>query len=146
MKMKIAAMAVVTVAMMAGCSASGGGHLQVTHADTSTVPSTSLAPAVLKVTAACAKFRSAAIVMFESGPTDPVALRRFGRAMRHLGRQLAGEVSGGPDRAIGNALALVGARALAIAAGHAPNGLIDAYHAVRRDAVKVEAACPSASQ
>jgi hypothetical protein len=146
MKMKMTAMAAITVALMAGCSAGGGGHPQVPHANTSTAPSLSPAPGGLSVTAACAKFRSATIVMLESGPTDPSALRRFGRAMRHLGGELAGEVPGGPDRALGNAFALVGVHALAIAAGHAPGGLIAAYRVVRRDAGKVEAACPGASQ
>jgi hypothetical protein len=146
MKMKMTAMAAITVALMAGCSASGGGHPQVPHASTSMVPSLSPAPGGLSVTAACAKFRSATIVMLESGPTDPAALRRFGRAMRHLGGELAGEVPGGPDRALGNAFALVGAHALAIAVGHAPRGLMPAYHVVQRDVAKVEAACPGASQ
>jgi hypothetical protein len=146
MKMKMTAMAAVTVALMAGCSASGGGHPQVPHANKSTVPSLSPTPGGLSVTAACAKFRSATIVMLESGPTDPAALKRFGRAVRHLGGELAGEVPGGPDRALGNAFALVGARARAIAAGHTPGGLIPAYRVVRRDAAKVEAACPAASQ
>jgi hypothetical protein len=146
MKIKMTAMAAVTVALMAGCSASGGDHPQVTHANTGTLPNVSPAPGGLSVTAACAKFRSATIDMLESGPTDPAALRRFGRAMRHLGGELAGEVSGGPDRALGNAFTLVGAHALAIAAGHTPKGLIAAYRVVKRDAAKVDAACPGASQ
>jgi hypothetical protein len=146
MKMKMIAMVAVTVALMAGCSASGGGHPQATHANTSTVPTLSPAPGGLGVTAACAKFRSATIVMLESGPTDPAALRRFGRAMRHVGGQLAGDVSGGPDRALGNAFAMVGMHALAIAAGHTPKGLIAAYRVVKRDAARVEAACAGTSQ
>ena len=146
MKMTMTAMAAVTVALMAGCSASGGGRPPVTHANTSTPANLSPAPGGLSVTAACAKFRSATIVMLESGPTDPAALRRFGREMRHLGGELAGEVSGGPDRALGNAFTLVGARALTIASGHAPKGLIAAYRVVKRDDAKVEAACRGASQ
>ena len=58
MKMKMTAMAAVTVALMAGCSAGGGGHPQVPHANTSMVPSLSPAPGGLSVTAVCAKFRS----------------------------------------------------------------------------------------
>jgi hypothetical protein len=146
-KMKMTATAAVAVALMAGCSASGGGHPQVTHANTSTLPpNLSPAPGGLSVKAACARFRSATIVMLESGPTDPAALRRFGRTTRHLGGELAGEVSGGPDRALGNAFTLVGAHALTIAAGHTPKGLIAAYRVVKRDAAKVDAACSGASQ
>jgi hypothetical protein len=145
MKMKMTVMAAVTVALMAGCSAGGGGHPQVPHANTSTVPSLSPAPGGLSVTAACAKFRSATIVMLESGPTDPAALGRFGRAMRHLGGELASQQSGS-GRALGTALAVVSARALAITAGHTPKGLIAAYNVVKHDAAKVDAACPSIAQ
>jgi hypothetical protein len=147
MKRKMTAMAAVTVALMAGCSAGGGGHPQATRAGTGTapVPSTSPVPAGLTVTAACARFRSATIVMLESGPTDPAALRRFGGAVRHLGGELASQQSGS-GRALGTALAVVSARALAIAAGHTPKGLIAAYNVVKQDAAKVDAACPSTAQ
>ena len=89
--------------------------------------------------------RSATIVMLESGPTDPAALRRFGGATRHLGGELASQQSGS-GRALGTALAVVSAHALAIAAGHTPKGLIAAYNVVKRDAAKVDAACPSTAQ
>jgi hypothetical protein len=147
LKMKVAAVAAITVALIAGCGTGGGGHPRAMQAgmSTSAAPSTSPLPAGVTVAAACAKFRSATIVMSEFGPTDPAALRRFGRAMQHVGRELLGELSG-PDRALGNALALVGARALAIAAGHTPKGLIAAYNVVKQDAAKAGAACPSASQ
>ena len=146
-KLKITAVAAVTVALMAGCGTGGGGHPQATRAGTGTAPapSTSPVPAGLTVAAACARFRSATIVMSEFGPTDPAALRRFGRAMRYLGGELASQQSGS-GRALGTALAVVSARALAIAAGHTPKGLIAAYNVVKRDAAKVDAACPSTAQ
>jgi hypothetical protein len=147
LKMKVTAIAAVMVALMAGCGTGGGGHPQVTQAGTSTaaVPSASPVPAGVTVAAACARFRGATIVMSESGPTDPAALRRFGRAMRHLSGELASQQSGS-GRALGTALAVVSARALAIAAGHTPKGLIAAYNVVKQDAAKVDAACPSAAQ
>jgi hypothetical protein len=134
-------MAAVTVALMAGCGAGGGGHPQVTRA----APGTAPVPAGLSLAAACAKFRSATIVMSEFGPTDPVALRRFGRVVRRLSGELAA-ARPGPDRALADALGLVSVRALALAAGRAPNGLIAAYNVVKRDTARADAACPGASQ
>jgi hypothetical protein len=95
------------------------------------------------VTAACARFRSATIVMLEQGPTKTSALRRYGLEMRHMGGALAGTGSG-PQRALGDALVLVGRHALATAARQAPQGLIAAFNAVKRDAARAGAACPSA--
>jgi azurin len=83
--------------------------------------------------------------MLERGPTDPAALRRYGRAMRHLGGALSGAGSG-PERMLGHALVLVGTHALATAAGQAPKGLIAAYDGVKRDAARVAAACPRAGR
>lgn len=146
-KLKGTAMAAVTVALLAGCGTSGGGHPQVTRPAPSMAPArgASPVPAGLSLAAACARFRSATIVMSESGPTDPVALRRFGRAMRRLGGELAA-AHPGPDRALAGALVLVGTRALALAAGQAPNGLIAAYNVVKRDTARADAACPGTSQ
>jgi len=95
------------------------------------------------LTAACTRFRSATIVMLERGPTDAAALRRYGLAMRHLGGALTGAGSG-PEHALGIALVLLGAHALATAAGQAPKGLIAGYNGVRRDAGMVGGACPRA--
>jgi len=96
--------------------------------------------------AACAKFRGATIIMLERGPTDHVALKKYGRTAQRLGHQVANGQSG-PDQAIGTALARVGTHALAIASGKLPDGrMIVAYKVVTRDAAKVEATCPNGRQ
>lgn len=147
MKRRTIATTVATAALVAGCSASGGGsHSHAAHpaSGTDVVPSAAGVPAKRTV-AACAKFRSATIIMLERGPTDPAALKRFGRTARRLGHQVAAGKPG-PDRALGTALTLVGTHALAIASGKTPRGLIAAYKAVTRDAAKVETTCPNGSQ
>jgi hypothetical protein len=147
MKKRTIAAAVAAAALVAGCSATGGGsHPHATHpaSGTDVVPSASGAPAKFTV-AACAKFRGATIIMLEHGPTDPAALKKFGRTARRLGHQVAGGRSSA-DQALGTDLALVGTHALAIASGKTPRGLIAAYKAVTRDAAKVEATCPNGSQ
>lgn len=148
-KTKIAAIAAVA-AVLAGCGG-GSAHRSGTHASAAATrgpgsaqePGTTLVPAGTAVTAACARFRSATIVMLEQGPTNTSALRRYGLAMRHLGGALAGPDSG-PGRTLGDALVLVGTHALATAAGQAPKGLIAAFNVVKRDAAKADAACPGA--
>lgn len=151
-KTKITAVAVVMAALVPGCGG-GGAHPGLMHASARTAPNSGTAqdpgtpgaPAGPAVTAACARFRSATIVMFERGPTDPEALRRYGRAMRHLGGELSGARSG-PERVLGNALVLVGTHALATAAGQTPKGLVAAYNGVKQEAATVDAACPSAGK
>jgi hypothetical protein len=147
MKKRTIAAAVAAAALVAGCSASGGGsHPHVAHpaSGTDVVPSASGVPAKRTV-AACAKFRSATIIMLERGPANAAALKKFGRTARRLGHQVA-DGQPGPDRALGTALTLVGTHALAIASGKTPGGLIAAYKVVTRDAAKVETTCPNGSQ
>lgn len=142
-KTKIVAVAVLA-AVLAGCSG-GSAHRSGTHASAAASPGSGTAqvPGGPAVTAACARFRSATIVMLEKGPTQTSALRRYGLAMRHLGGALAGTDSG-PQRTLGDALVLVGKHALATAARQAPKGLIAAFDRVKRDAARAGAACPSA--
>ena len=146
MKKRTIAAAVATAALLAGCEASVGSHPQAKHAATGTdlVPSASPVPARLAA-ATCAKFRSATIIMLERGPTDPAALKKFGRTARRLGHQIAAGQPG-PDQALGTALVLVGTHALAIASGKTPGGLVAVYRVVTRDAAKVETTCPNGSQ
>jgi len=148
-KTKITVVAAVAAALVAGCG--GGAHPGITHASARAAAgsSTSQDSGVAGVqagpalTAACTRFRNATIVMLERGPTDAAALRRYGLAMRHLGGALTG-AGPGPERVLVNTLVLLGAHALATAAGQAPKGLIAAYNGVRRDAGMVGAACPRA--
>ena len=148
-KTSITVIAAVAAALVAGCG--GGAHPETTHASARAAPGPGTSqesdaagvPAGPALTAACTRFRSATIVMLERGPTDAAALRRYGLAMRHLGGALTGAGSG-PEHALGNALVLLGAHALATAAGQAPKGLIAGYNGVRRDAGMVGAACPRA--
>lgn len=142
-KTKIVAIAAIA-AVLTGCGG-GSAHRGSTHARTGATPGSSTAPVPggPAVTAACARFRSATIVMLEQGPTKTSALRRYGLEMRHMGGALAGTGSG-PQRALGDALVLVGRHALATAARQAPQGLIAAFNAVKRDAARAGAACPSA--
>jgi hypothetical protein len=136
MKAKIAAVTAIVAVLAAGCSASGESHAKVAPTGTGTAP----AKAGRAVVAACAKFRSATIVMLEFGPTDSVRLKRFGREAQRLGEEIAGQSPG-----TGRALTQVGAHALAMAAGHTPQGLIAAYNTVKRGAANVAATCPGAS-
>jgi hypothetical protein len=142
-KTKIMAIAVLA-AVLAGCSG-GSAHQSSTHASAAATSGSGAVPVPggPAVTAACARFRSATIVMLEQGPTQTSALRRYGLSMRHLGGPLAGSDSA-PQRMLGDALVLVGKHALATAARQAPKGLIAAFNKVKRDAARAGAACPSA--
>ena len=76
--------------------------------------------------------------MGHSNPADPAALKRFGQTLMHL----AG--IGQSDQALGTALTLAGAQALAIGLGVTPHGQAAAYRAAQRYAAKVNRDCASA--
>jgi hypothetical protein len=140
--MKIRAVVIVAIALLAGCSGNAGGHPPATHANPS-VSAESVQPRAEKgsvrdrrlVTAACAKFRSAASALNESGATNRAALQRFGHALLDL------VTVGRSDPELGRDIGTAGAQALAIGLGVTPQGPTAASRTTRRNLLVVRGDC-----